>query len=901
MSDTDLIQKLHQISRKNPKLIRSSTYEAPADSSITIRSWKMNEFKYYDVPSPFPTLARGLFTSDGADERIIARGYDKFFNIGEVPWTTWDAIERHTKPPYTLTLKSNGCIIFIAALSQTQLLITSKHSLGPIKGVEESHAQVGERHLERHLASVGKTKEDLASVLWDNNWTAVAELCDDSFEEHVLPYAQNVTGLHLHGINHSSLAFQTLPSSSSTLSSATDPPTSTSSSATESITTVEGFAKEWGFIPTPSFTLATISDVRQFTDEVSRTGKWKDEAVEGFVVRTHVQHSTEKVGKRDNPPYDDGASFFFKVKFDEPYMMYRDWREITKNLLSTFSKAGEGALMAAAPSKARSKRPETRVYMDWVKKEIIRDVSEFEGYVKQRGIIRNRERFLEWLASDEGVKALAKERGERVPKADSSSTDTTAVGKEGQKKQQVKTIIVPIAIPGCGKTSIALALTHLFPTWTHTQSDAVKQKKNAAKVFEGNVAALLTKPDTKVVIADKNNHLAQHRDALRTVAKDYERRSGTKVRLVGLNWSLNPEETNLPLGTVHRICSDRITERGDNHLKLIPDEDGGKQHEEVVWMFIRGREEVQEGELDDVVEMDLEEGLDEGVSRAVKGLWDIMSGDENVGMGDAIPDGERMGEAVGFVRRYVVDKDEKGAKSKTKSESKSKPETKEQVEVTEGKKKKKAKEARYYGFNVELDLERSLKKHLSHPSIPPSLQTLFESLKSSGRITFDPHITLVHSASLSSSASDHETAKPLWDTLESFTNSENGSALFRFTISHILFTPRLIALSISPTSLAPIQSTTTASSNKAHNDGAQESGVDPRAQGVLNEIPKEVKERMHITVGTRDSGVKPVEAGDVIASWKKGTFPSSGSNGKEGIIEIGEGGIEARGRIRGMR
>ena len=65
-----------------------------------IRSWKMNEFKYYDVPSPFPTLARGLFTTWVSEDdkqgegngngryTIVARGYDKFFNIGEVPWTT---------------------------------------------------------------------------------------------------------------------------------------------------------------------------------------------------------------------------------------------------------------------------------------------------------------------------------------------------------------------------------------------------------------------------------------------------------------------------------------------------------------------------------------------------------------------------------------------------------------------------------------------------------------------------------------------------------------------------------------------------------------------------------------------------------------------------------------------
>ena len=93
--DSQLIADLHKLSTKNPKLVKSSTYVAPADPNITIRSWKMNEFKYYDIPSPFPTLARGLFTTELAKDqtngeskyRIVVRGYDKFFNIGEVPWT----------------------------------------------------------------------------------------------------------------------------------------------------------------------------------------------------------------------------------------------------------------------------------------------------------------------------------------------------------------------------------------------------------------------------------------------------------------------------------------------------------------------------------------------------------------------------------------------------------------------------------------------------------------------------------------------------------------------------------------------------------------------------------------------------------------------------------------------
>ncbi len=93
--DSQLVKDLLALSKSSAKrrpLVKSSTYDAPSDPEIKVRSWKMDEFKYYDVPSPFPSLVRGLFTvdlpGDEADFRIVARGYDKFFNIGEVPWTT---------------------------------------------------------------------------------------------------------------------------------------------------------------------------------------------------------------------------------------------------------------------------------------------------------------------------------------------------------------------------------------------------------------------------------------------------------------------------------------------------------------------------------------------------------------------------------------------------------------------------------------------------------------------------------------------------------------------------------------------------------------------------------------------------------------------------------------------
>jgi tRNA ligase len=231
------------------------------------------------------------------------------------------------------------------------------------------------------------------------------QLCDDSFEEHVLPYSSEKSGLHLHGINETTKGFNTMPTE-----------------------TVDAFADEWGFIKTPTITLNSIPEVKSFTDDIAKTGKWNGEALEGFVVRTHIVDAKQGSTARDaRPPYPVGSSFFFKVKFDEPYMMYRDWREVTKSLLS------KGINDAKLP-KSKLKRKETRLYVDWVKKEIKHNPGAFTEFTKGKGIIATRERFLKWVETDEGKESLAVEH-EALP--------TT--------KEFRKTIIVPVAIPGCGK------------------------------------------------------------------------------------------------------------------------------------------------------------------------------------------------------------------------------------------------------------------------------------------------------------------------------------------------------------------------------------------------------------------------------------------------------------------
>lgn len=249
-----------------------------------------------------------------------------------------------------------------------------------------------------------------------------------------------MTGLHLHGLNKNIRAFATAP-----------PPE------------VLAFAKEFGFIETAVLTLDAVEDVKKFTDEVGETGVWKGEAVEGFVVRCKVASESDSARvarsshhsnlKADSdfsspPPYPAGSDFFFKIKFDEPYLMYRAWREITKMILSheALSPARKAEKPLSIPM-ARLKRAENKVYKEWVQKEIERTPEDFEGFQKGHGIIEVRERFLKYLATDEGKARLETVGG--ATKIGEVNAEAAVHGDQSGPKEG-KVVIVPIAVPGCG-------------------------------------------------------------------------------------------------------------------------------------------------------------------------------------------------------------------------------------------------------------------------------------------------------------------------------------------------------------------------------------------------------------------------------------------------------------------
>jgi tRNA ligase len=638
-------------------------------------------------------------------------------------------------------------------------------------------------------------------------------LCDDSFEEHVLPYSPENTGLHLHGLNSCSKDFHTQPPDA-----------------------VDDFAREWGFIVTRSTVLESIPAVKDFTEEIGRAGSWNGEPLEGFVVRTQVTDPPTK-GKVSpaQSPYAPGTDFFFKIKFDEPYMMYRDWRELTKALLSQ-----KGPLNSGRLSKKRMQRPESQVYVKWVIQEIKRDRKQFDGYLANHGIVATRERFQAWFSTQQGNHEL--ELAEAAPEG--SGLD------DRSKREFGKTIIFPVAVPGCGKTTVAVALAHLYG-FGHVQSDNIQQGKKAGPNFIKNVINLLDKHD--VVIADKyafpatthlrffsvlkyrNNHLKQHRQALHEAIVNFF----PPVRLLALNWSLNQ-----PLATIHRICGDRIAARGQNHQNLLADTSLLRAHEDVVWQFLKNTEDLADSEADVVIEMDVDDTPDQALSRAIDACVDVL--------GVSRPSEEEFSEALEIGLGY---KPELG-----KVTNKNKMSEQEKPEKTKG--------PRYYALLPEIDLNELLSKQLTQESAPASASAFFDDLVHKKRVATRPHITLVHSKSITDE-------KDVWDATSALACRESQPR-FSFRISHLLWNDRVMALVVDNVAI---------SLEVPDNEAAG-------AEWLLH-LPEYAKERLHITVGTREEAVNPFEAKALVQQWKQ-----QNTTGIEAWPLSGH--VFAEGRVRGM-
>ncbi|KAI8618324.1 RNA ligase-domain-containing protein [Chytriomyces sp. MP71] len=587
-----------------PLLLRALHHE-----TFNVNSFNIGERLYKE--GKLPCNARGLFAiaspEEAANERpILVRGYDKFFNLNEVPNTVPDHIKENTLGPYEITVKENGCIIYVTGFKGS-VIVTSKHAMyAPLASsasakftVNEeddndkvTHAQKGEEWLNVHLKSAGRTREELAQFLEEHNATAVFELADDEFEEHILEYPEGRRGLYLHGVNKNEAVLNTW--------------------MTERVREV---AARFGFLCVESEIMADFDEMMMLSERCRVLGSYKDRPVEGFVVRCKNKET--------------GLTFMFKIKYDEPYLMFREWREITFRLLKS---------QAYTTRYRLSER-----YGYWCARKIETHPELFEDFLKQKGIIRARNLFLREENVEESWSSLlaaAADVTSSPPTADKADprelipSGTIAVEtvtypavlppvQNVALKGSDKIMIVPMAIVGQGKSTLGSALKSQYHGKLHAvQSDNHKQKNAFLKTF---MEAFKT---YEVVFVDRNNHLMMHREELARLFKN-EYPGG---RILGVAWELKGSNSMALRNEVVALSKKRIERRGEDHKKLTPQKT--PQYVKIVNDFYRDfapvsnlAQSVDANAFDAVVPVALNSSLTERVRAVALALgWEVDEG-----------------------------------------------------------------------------------------------------------------------------------------------------------------------------------------------------------------------------------------------------------------------------------
>lgn len=207
-----------------------------------------------------------------------------------------------------------------------------------------------------------------------------------------------------------------------------------------------------------------------------------------------------------------------------------------------------------------------------------------------------------------------------------------------------KWLIVPVAIPGCGKTGICAALSHLFgfarvraidAARDEGAEDAYRGARKTQKFLDAISSALET---NNVVLADRNNHLRRHRDQLRAACHRASEAGSARPKIVALRWCPGPRS----MQDVHAACVRRVLSWRLGQQWFDPQH--GDTLKRVLWKFLR---EVQlqplvEEEVDAVIEMDPLDDFEVSLEVAVRGLAGIM--------GLNVPSTEVMADAVRAAR-----------------------------------------------------------------------------------------------------------------------------------------------------------------------------------------------------------------------------------------------------------
>ncbi|KIX04976.1 uncharacterized protein Z518_05848 [Rhinocladiella mackenziei CBS 650.93] len=783
---------------------KKTSFSVDGSSGITVDSWRFNDWDY--KRDDLPTYARGLFTtkrSDGTPE-IAIRGYDKFFNVDEVPSTQWSNIARDTTGLYELSVKENGCIIFMSGLEDGTLLVCSKHSTGARADVAQSHAMVGEKWVKRHVESVGKTTRDLAKRLRELNVTAVGELCDDEFEEHVLEYPPEMAGLYLHGINFNLPDF-----------------------ATWSGPEVHEFADAWGFKKAQYIIIPSLDEVRQFLHTCAETGSWNGRDTEGFVVRC----------KKTSGDAAHALDWFFKYKFEEPYLMYRQWRECTK------------AMIAGKPPKFKKHKKITEEYLLYARRQLAKDPKIGKAYNQNHGIIKMRDGFLA-EKGQKGSDIIAQENAEGNGDADDDS--------------QSNIVLVPIATIGCGKTTVATALVKLF-NFGHVQNDNIEGSKGRPQRFA--LAITNAMAVHKVVIADRNNHQRRERQQI----MDDVSKVVPDARFVALHYVHEPK--NRMLNDIRKVTRQRVLDRGDNHQTIRA---GSKGQEEIVGIMEGFLERFQgvdtsaypDSEFDEVINLDVAASSFENLETVITHLYNAYPGL----LPEEMPSEEEMQEAIDFAMESQVKTKHDLSFGKTthrdKNQKQKGPAPDQAVEKVLTLPQLISK-LEYFSIPLSVTNINSILGSMFDQASPEEAR-MYRTLRQTRRIQGEFHVTLVHRAS----AAQHPEIWQMYTEAyqKAVTNKDfrdksqltPGLGPARVKLERLVWDDRIMAFVVR---------------------------IYPATEGSIWLSANAIT---HVTVGTAKADIKPVESNGLLARWESGDESGGGIQDKEvpgGVIL--EGNVKA--------
>lgn len=206
--------------------------------------------------------ARGLYI-DTVDYKIVARAYNKFFNINEMPETKLNNLQYKLQFPVTAYVKENGFLGIVGWNTETNdLLITSK----------SSPTGTFSQYLKDALYKIyGSEKiEKMKQYIQDNNVSFVFECCDMEHDPHIIEYDESK--MVLLDVVKNQIEFEKLPYEE-----------------------LVSLASEIGFVvKEKAITLDTWSDFYDWYNEITMEGyEYKGENIEGFVIEDSVGYMTK--------------------------------------------------------------------------------------------------------------------------------------------------------------------------------------------------------------------------------------------------------------------------------------------------------------------------------------------------------------------------------------------------------------------------------------------------------------------------------------------------------------------------------------------------------------------------------------------------------------------------------